>query len=82
MVLIWKKMKKIQNIFVDLSLDHQFPLEEQVVAILAEELACVDHNKLWKILKEMGISDHLNCPLRNLYTGQEVTATTEQGTPD
>ena len=42
----------------------------------------VDHNKLWKILKEMGISDHLNCPLRNLYTGQEVTATTEQGTPD
>ena len=34
---------------------------------------CVDHNKLWNILKEMGIPDHLNCPLRNLYVGQEVT---------
>ena len=32
---------------------------------------CVDHNKLWKILKEMGIPDHLTCLLRNLYTGQE-----------
>jgi len=34
---------------------------------------CVDHNKLWNILKEMGISDHLTCLLRNLYTGQEAT---------
>ena len=34
---------------------------------------CVDHNKLWKILKEMGIPDHLNCLLRNLYAGQEAT---------
>ena len=34
---------------------------------------CVDHNKLWKILQEMGIPDHLICLLRNLYTGQEVT---------
>ena len=34
---------------------------------------CVDHNKLWKILKEMGIPDHLTCLLRNLYAGQEVT---------
>ena len=33
---------------------------------------CVDHNKLWKILKEMGISDHLTCLLRNLYAGQEA----------
>ena len=32
---------------------------------------CVDHNKLWKILQEMGIPDHLTCPLRNLYAGQE-----------
>ena len=38
---------------------------------------CVDHNKLWKILKKMGISDHLTCPLRNLYAGQEVTVRTE-----
>ena len=35
---------------------------------------CVDHNKLWKILKEMGISDHLTCLLGNLYAGQEATA--------
>ena len=34
---------------------------------------CMDHNKLWKILKEMGIPDHLICPLRNLYAGQEAT---------
>ena len=34
---------------------------------------CVDHNKLWKILKEMGIPDHLTCLLRNLYAGQEAT---------
>ena len=37
---------------------------------------CVDHNKLWKILKEMGISDHLTCLLRNLYAGQEATVGT------
>ena len=34
---------------------------------------CVNHNKLWKILKEMGVSDHLTCLLRNLYTGKETT---------
>ena len=43
---------------------------------------CVDHNKLWKILKEMGISDHLICLLRNLYAGQEVTIRTGHGTTD
>ena len=43
---------------------------------------CVDHNKLWKILKEMGIPDHLNCLLRNLYTGQEATVRTRHGTTD
>ena len=37
---------------------------------------CVDHNKLWKIIQEMGISDHLTCLLRNLYTGQEATVRT------
>ena len=41
---------------------------------------CVDHNKLWEILKEMGISDHLICLLRNLYTGQEATVRTGHGT--
>ena len=39
----------------------------------AKVIDCVDHNKLWKILKEMGISDHLTCLLRNLYEGQEAT---------
>ena len=40
---------------------------------------CVDHNKLWKILKEMGIPDHLTCLLRNLYAGQETTVRTGHG---
>ena len=39
----------------------------------AKALDCVDHNKLWKILKEMGIPDHLTCLLKNLYEGQETT---------
>ena len=43
---------------------------------------CVDHNKLWKILKEMGIPDHLSCLLRNLYAGQEATFRTAHGTID
>ena len=43
---------------------------------------CVDHKKLWKILKEMGIPDHLTCLLRNLYAGQEVTVRTRHGTTD
>jgi len=42
----------------------------------------VDHNKLWKILKEMGIPDHLTCLLRNLYSGQEATVRTGHGTTD
>ena len=42
----------------------------------------VDHNKLWKILKEMGVPDHLACPLRNLYAGQETTVRTGHGTTD
>ena len=43
---------------------------------------CVDHNKLWKILKEMGIPDHLTCLLRNLYAGQEASVRTGHGTTD
>ena len=48
----------------------------------AKAFDCVDHNKLWKILKEMGISDLLNCLLRNLYAGQEATVRTGHGTTD
>ena len=46
----------------------------------AEAFDYVDHNKLWEILKEMGIPDHLTCLLRNLYAGQEATVRTGHGT--
>ena len=48
----------------------------------AKAFDCVDNNKLWKILKEMGIPDHLTCLLRNLYAGQEATVSTGHGTTD
>ena len=48
----------------------------------AKAFDCVDHNKLWKILKEMGIPDHPTCLLRNLYAGQEATVRTGYGTTD
>ena len=48
----------------------------------AKTFDCVDHNKLWKILKEMGIPDHLTCLLRNLYASQEATFRTRHGTMD
>ena len=48
----------------------------------AKAFDCMDHNKLWKILKEMGIPDHFTCLLRNLYAGQEATVKTRHGTMD
>ena len=48
----------------------------------AKTFHCVNHNKLWKILIETGISDHLTCLLRNLYAGQEATVRTRHGTTD
>ena len=48
----------------------------------ANAFDCVDHSKLWKILKAMGIPDHLTCLLRNLYAGQEATVRTGHGTTD
>ena len=48
----------------------------------AKAFDCVDSNKLWKILQEMGIPDHLTCLLRNLYAGQEATVRTVHGTID
>ena len=48
----------------------------------AKAFDCVDHNKLWKILEEMGIPDHLTFLLRNLYAGQEATVRTGHGTMD
>ena len=68
-------------------LDHQkikSSRKSSISALLAMPKAfdCVDHNKLWKILKEMGIPDHLTCLLRNLYAGQEATVRTGHGTTD
>ena len=48
----------------------------------AKAFDCVDHNKLWKILKEMGIPDHVTCLLTSLYAGQEATVRTGHGTTD
>ena len=50
--------------------------------IYAKAFACMDHNKLWKIQKEMGIPDQLTCLLRNLYVGQEATVRAGHGTTD
>ena len=50
--------------------------------VIKKTYYCVYHNRLWKILKEMGIPDHLTCLLRNLYAGQEATVRTGHGTTD
>ena len=67
---IIKKARKFQKNIYFCSIDY------------AKAFDCVDHNKLWKILREMGIPDHLTCLLRNLYAGQEATARTRHGTTD
>ena len=66
---LWKKQKSSRKTSIS-------------ALLTAKSFDCVDHNKLWKILKEMGIQDHLNCLLRNLYAGQEATVRTGQGTTD
>ena len=62
----WEFQKKIYFCFID----------------YAKVFDCISHNKLWKILKEMGIPDHLTCLLKNLYAGQEATVRTGHGTTD
>ena len=69
-LLDYKKSKGIQKITYFCLTDY------------TKSFGCVDHNKLWKILKEMGIPDHLTCLLRNLYVGQEATVRTRFGTTD
>ena len=54
----------------------------QALYFITKAFDSVDHNKLWKILREMGISDHLTCLLRNLYAGQEATVRTGHGPTD
>ena len=63
------------NVFLELSCFFHDPAD-------VGNLICVDHNKLWNILKEMGIPDHLTCLLRNLYAGQDATVRTGHGTTD
>ena len=65
----WKKQEFQKNIYFSF-IDY------------AKAFDCVDHSKLWKILKEMGIPDHLTCFLRNLYADQETTVRTGHGTTD
>ena len=67
---IIEKAREFQKIFQFCFIDY------------AKAFDCVDHNKLWKILKEMGIPDHLTCLLRNLYAGQEAAVRTGHGTID
>ena len=63
---IIKKAREFQKIFID----------------YAKHFDCVDHNRRWKILQEMGIPDHLTCLWRNLYADQEATVKTGHGTTD
>ena len=62
--------------------ENQLMQNQHMNGINAKAFDCVDHNKLWKILKEKGIPDHLTCLLRNLYAGQEATVRTGHGTTD
>ena len=66
----WKKAREFQKNIYFCFIDY------------AKVFDCVDHNKLWKILQEMGIPDHLTCLLRNLYAGQEATVRTGHGNTD
>ena len=66
----WKKQESSRKNIYFCSIDY------------AKAFDCVDHNKLWKILQEMGIPDHLTCLLRNMYAGQKATVRTGHGTTD
>ena len=65
-----------------LCLGYSLSLLEFCDAVYDKPFDCVDHNKLWKILKEKEIPDHLTCHLRNLYSSQEATVRTGHGTTD
>ena len=74
---------KIANIFWIIKKAREFQKNIYFCFIdYAKAFKCVDHNKLWTILKEMGILDHLTCLLRNRYAGQEATVRTGHGTTD
>ena len=71
---------KIANICSIIEKEREFQKNIYSFIEYAKSFDCVENNKLWKILKEMGIPDHLTCLLRNLYAGQEVTVRTRHGT--
>ena len=74
---------QIANIFCIIEKAREFQKKIYLCFIdYTKAFDCVDHNKLWKILQEMAIPDHLTCLLRNLYTGQEATVRTGHGTTD
>ena len=74
------------EMFYNITLNHRKSkrVPENIFCFIdyAKAFDCVDHNKLWKIFKEMGITDYLTCFLRNLYAGQEATVRTGHGTTD
>ena len=69
---------------ISLPVDHMYVFFGKIPIKIsyAKVFDCVDHNKLWKILQEMGIPDYLTCLLRNLYAGQEAAVRTGHGTTD
>ena len=74
---------QIANIHRTIKEDKRVPGKHLLLLYwLAKAFDCVDHNKVWKILKEMGLPDHFTCLLRNLYVGQEATVRTGYGTTD
>ena len=73
---------QIASIFWFIKKAREFQKNISCFIAYAKAFDCVDHNKLWKILKEMGIPDHLTCCLRNMYANQEATVRTGQGTTD
>ena len=73
---------QIANILWIIAKAREFQKKIYCLIDYAKAFDCVDHNKLWKILQEIGIPDHLTCLLRNLYAGQEATVRTGHGTTD
>ena len=80
--LVLEKAEIKLPVFAGSSKKQESSRKTSISALLTAPFDCVDHNKLWKILKEMGIPDHLICLLRNLYAGQEATVRTGHGTTD
>ena len=81
--LVLEKVEEIVNIRCIIKKAREFLKNISFCFIdYAKAFDCVDHSKLWKVLKEIGIPDHLTCLLRNLYASQEATVRTGHGTTD